>query len=526
MVTLKINKNKILLVFLLSIIINTSASAFSGDPSNYHNVLDYGASGNGINYDTEAVQNAIDSTFAQGGGTVFFPAGKFLIKTIVLKSNVRLLLDNGAIILGSTEMKEFKPEFGSFRDSGGRKFGAALIYAEGSENIAIEGNGTINGQGFKKFYPNTDDVARPSIIRFIDCKRVNIKDIHLINSAAWVQHYIRCQDLTISGITVYSHTNKNNDGLDIESCKRVYVTGCNINAEDDSIVLKALTTEPCEDIVISDCIISGLKSAIKTGTESIGNFNNITISNCTIYGTRGINLIAVDGGSINNVTISNISMRNTYAVIILRLAERMRPYDVAEGQRPKTAGTFKNIMINNIQATNVTESNDFITGIPGHYIENVTMSNVRIDYVGGGKRSDSEREINEMIKEYPKAKMFGTLPSYGMFVRHAKNIKLINISYSYKEKEGRSVLKFEDVIDGTINGLTAQSNDMAAPFIWLKNSEKIKIQNSTPIGRTSVFLKAENSKEIVLINNKLSLSDREVQTDKHTKKEIIKINNF
>jgi polygalacturonase len=524
MATIKFNN--ILRIFILFILISPSLEAFERDSSNYNNVLDYGATGKGINYDTKAVQNAIDSTFAKGGGTVYFPAGKFLIKTIVLKSNVRLLLDNGAIILGSTEMKEFKPEYGSFRDSGGRKFGAALIYAEGAENIAIEGNGTINGQGFKKYYPNTEDVARPSIIRFKNCKRVKIKDVRLINSAAWVQHYIRCEDLTISGITVYSYSNKNNDGLDIESCERVYITGCNINTEDDSIVLKALTTKPCKDVVISDCIISGLKSAIKTGTESIGNFENITISNCTIYGTRGINLIAVDGGSINNITISNISMRDTYAVIILRLAERMRPYNVSERERPKTAGTFQNIMINNIQAINVTESNDFITGIPGHYIENVTISNVRIEYAGAGKRLDSEREIDEMIREYPKAKMFGTLPSYGLFVRHVKNIKLNNLTFSYKDKDERSVLIFDDVINGTINDLTAQSNETAAPFIWLKNSEKIKIRSSSPIGKTAVFLKAELSKEIILLNNELSLSNKDLQFDNQTKNEIIKINNY
>jgi hypothetical protein len=204
----------------------------------------------------------------------------------------------------------------------------------------------------------------------------------------------------------------------------------------------------------------------------------------------------------------------------------MRPYNVSERERPKTAGTFQNIMINNIQAINVTESNDFITGIPGHYIENVTISNVRIEYAGAGKRLDSEREIDEMIREYPKAKMFGTLPSYGLFVRHVKNIKLNNLTFSYKDKDERSVLIFDDVINGTINDLTAQSNETAAPFIWLKNSEKIKIRSSSPIGKTAVFLKAELSKEIILLNNELSLSNKDLQFDNQTKNEIIKINNY
>jgi len=511
------NNFKIILLGLLLIsMISLNAEGITG----YYSVIEYGAVGNGIKYDTKAVQSAIDSANVNGGGTVYFPVGKYLLKTIVLKDNVRLFIDNGAEILGSTQMNEFKPEYGSFIDSGGRKFGTALIFANGAENISIEGNGTINGQGYTKFYPNDRSVSRPSIIRFINCKTVKVKDVTLINSAAWVQHYIACEDLVISGITVNSYSNKNNDGLDIESCERVYITGCNINSEDDSIVLKALTTKACRDVVISDCILSGLKSAIKTGTESIGNFENITISNCTIFGTRGISLIAVDGGSINNVTISNISMRDSYAVIVMRLGERMRPYSVEENKRPKTAGTIRNIMINNIQAVNVTESNDFISGIPGHYIENVTLSNFNIEYAGGGKVSDSERKIPEMIKEYPKAKMFGTLPAYGLYVRHAINIKLNNLSLSYKDKDERSVIKFNDVINCEINGLTAASSETSAPFIWLENSNEIKIQNSSPVNKINIFLKAVNISKIILINNELSKAKNKYELI-NTKKENI-----
>ena len=519
-------KIKIVLI-LLSILMPMSSNLFAENiPDGFYNVIRFGAEANGINYDTKAVQSAIDSANIRGGGTVYFPAGKYLLKTIILKSNVRLLLDNGAIILGSTEMNQFKPEYGSFIDSGGRKFGAALIFANGAENIAIEGNGTIDGQGYEKYYPKKKGVSRPSIIRFINCKRVNVKEITLINSAAWVQHYISCQDLTISGITVNSYSNKNNDGLDIESCERVYVTGCNINSEDDSIVLKALTTKDCRDVVIADCIISGLKSAIKTGTESIGNFENITVSNCTIYGTRGISLLAVDGGSINNVTMSNISLRDSYGVIVMRLGERMRPYSVKESERPKTAGTFRNIMIDNIQAVNVLESNDFITGIPRHYIENVTMSNIRIEYAGDGKKEDSEIEIPEMIKDYPKTRMFGTLPSYGLFVRHAKNIKLNNLSFSYKNREERSAIVLDDVINGDINSLTAETSERSASLIRVKNSEEIKIQNTSPEKRTNVFLKAENSKKIFLIKNELSKANKKYILIDMEKKALKEISNY
>ena len=521
----KINQNIFKIIFLTVIVFNFS-NIEAANNSFYYNVKNFNASGNGIKYDTAPVQAAIDSAFSQGGGTVYFPAGKYLLKTIVLKSNITLFLDNGTELLGSTELKEYKPQYGSFRDSGGKKFGAALIFANNAQNISIEGKGTINGQGFKKYYPDVSRVARPSIIRFIKCKNVKIEDVKLINSAAWVQHYIQCEDLTIKNITVFSYSNKNNDGIDIASCKRVLITGCNINSEDDSIVLKALDTVPCKNVVISNCIIGGLKSAVKTGTESIGGFENITISNCTVYGTRGISILCVDGGYVNNVTITNISMRGTFGVIALRLGARMRPYFVPKNKRPKGPGTFKNIMISNIQAVGVTENNDFIAGIPNHYIENVTLNNIRIEFTSKGKKEDSERVIPELEKEYPKGRMFGILPAYGFFIRHVKNVKLKDLSFSYKNNDERSVVKCEDVENLVLDGLTAKSNANSAPFIWVNKSSEIRIQNCSPVNKIDAFLKAEKSKNIFLINNYLSKAKHSVLFDENTKNEVIKKNNF
>jgi polygalacturonase len=481
-------------------------SAFSkAEGQTFINVKSYGAVADGKTYDTDSIQKAIDITAENGGGTIYFPAGNYLTRTIVLKNNISLFLDNGCTILGSTDLNKFDPKFGSFLDSGGRKIGTTLVFAKNCKNISIEGNGTINGQGYKKYYPSDKGLARPSIIRFINCRFVKIKNITLINSAAWVQHYINCDDLLIDGITVRSCSNKNNDGLDVEGCQRVFITRCNIDSEDDSIVLKALTTRACRDVVISDCIISGLKSAIKTGTESIGNFENISISNCSIYGTRGLSLLAVDGGSIDNITISNISMRNTYAVIVLRLGNRMRKYIVPDSLQPKAPGTFKNVMINNIQAVGVTESNDFICGIPGHDVENVSISNLRIIYRGGGTLSDFNREIPERTNEYPKAKMFGNLPSYGFYIRHAKGISLKNVFLSYESNEERPVIYCDNVKDIELSGIKAKSPGSSTPYFFLKDVEGATLSNCSPGGRLKTFLQLEgkNTKGIKILCNKI-----------------------
>ncbi|HDP99324.1 MAG TPA: glycoside hydrolase family 28 protein [bacterium] len=500
------NQNKfqsLILLITLSTLIFLDVALANHLALNFFNVRDFGAAGQGTDCDTEAVQAAIDSAFANGGGVVYFPPGKYLIKTVVLKDNVAIRMDRGTTILGSTELNQFDPQYGSFTDSDGRKFGTCLFFARDAKNIAIEGDGIINGQGFPEFYPIKEGLARPAIIRFIRCQNVKIEDIMLINSAAWVQHYVECDDLTIRGITVHSYSNKNNDGLDIEGCQRVLITGCNISSEDDSIVLKAFSRRSCRDVVISDCIISGLKSAIKTGTESAGGFENISISNCVFYGTRGISLLSVDGGDVNNITISNISMRDSYAVIVMRLGARMRPFSLSEEERPQKAGTFKNIMIHNIQATGVTESNDFICGIPGHFIENVTLSNIRITYKGGGNKVDSERAIPELVDEYPKAKMFGTLPAYGFFIRHAKNIKLTDVSLSFEKPDHRSVIWCDDVSNLELAGIQAQSTATAVPFFSLKNVRDAWIHGCKPLNAIETFLRVDgsDSEGIILSEN-------------------------
>jgi len=134
----------------------------------------------------------------------------------------------------------------------------------------------------------------------------------------------------------------------------------------------------------------------------------------------------------------------------------------------------------------------------------VTLNNIHIQYAGGGKKSDSEQSIPELISQYPKAKMFGTLPAYGLFVRHVRNIKLSALSFSYKDDEARSAIKFNDVSYGQISDFKAASSDKSAPFIWLDNCNEIEILDSSPRDLTDTFLKAENSSKIFLIRNHLS----------------------
>ncbi len=486
--------------FVISLfLLSPSAAAVGSAGATWHDVRAHGAKGDGLSDDTEAIQRTIDAA-AIGGGTVYFPPGRYLTGTVVLRDSITVWLDRGTRVLGNPD----RMRLGTiFRDSAGKPFGPAIFLARGVRNVSIRGDGVIDGQGTMENYPPDGSVPRPLILLFEGCENVVVEGVTLVNSAAWVQDYIRCRDVWIRNVTVRSYSNKNNDGLDLDGCERVIVEGCNISSEDDAIVLKSLSLAPCRDVVISNCVISGLKSAIKFGTESAGGFENVTIANCAIYGTRGIDIFSVDGGTVRNITISNISIRDAYGVLAIRLGARMRPYGIPESQRPKGPGTISGITISNVQAVGITESNDFICGIPGHPVTDVTLRNVRVTYRGGGSRRDTERTIPEHEARYPKKRMFGTLPSYGLFIRHARNVVLDDLDLRFEEADERPAIFAEDVTELNIRGLRAMSGPRTPAIIWLRQAHDVWLRETRLVGEAEAFVRVEgrSSGGIRLIDN-------------------------
>ena len=431
----------------------------------YFSVMDYGAKGDGIALDTKAIQQAIDAAGKNGGGTVFFPAGKYLSGTIFFRSNVSLYLDAGATLSGSNNLDDYPKTICEYRSYTDNYTERSLIYAEKVENISILGMGTVDGQGaaFNHFQTKEDPgyKQRPYMFRFIECKNIKVRDITIINSPMWVQHYLACEDVLIDGITVNSFVAWNNDGIDIDSCNEVRISNCNINSGDDAIVLKATSNRPCKNVVVTNCIISSHCNAFKLGTESNGGFVNITFNNSVIHNTRlaGIALEMVDGGNLERISINNLSMENCGTAIFIRLGNRARPF-LSKGPGGGNAawtldnkkdtilpgmGLLSDIMISNIQATGIGKVGCSITGIHDHPVQDITLKNIRIEYIGGGTSDLVDRNIPEVEKNYPEYGMFGTLPSFGFFVRHANNIRFENFELEYKEKDLRPAYKFEDV---------------------------------------------------------------------------------
>ena len=512
---------KIIALLFYLLLVSVSAQELS------YNVLDYGAKGDGKTINTEVINIAIDAVAKKGGGTVYFPPGDYLTGTIYFKNNVTLYLQKGAFILGSTSLMDYPenlPEYQFYRRGTIKR---TLIYAEKCENIAIKGEGTIDGQGAFIKKQNGEAASsygeRPHVIWMIQSKNVSIEGVKLQNSALWMQHYIACENLYIHDIEVYNHANKNNDMMDINGCKDVIISDCRGDTDDDGITLKSTHAMPNENIVITNCIISSHCNAIKCGTESNAGFKNITISNCVIRpskdkdpiygkpeGISGIALEVVDGARMNGVNISNIVIDGPQVPIFIRLGNRARGYDK---NLPKPGvGSIENINISNINAFNADATGSSITGIPGHLIKNITLKDIRIFYEGGGTVKDAENSIPENETDYPDAIMFNRLPSYGMFIRHVENITLNNVELYYKNEERRPALYLEDVKKGKILDLQTDI-DNSVSMIKTKNSQELYIKNPVPI---------DHCKSIIEISGKESRLILLSDVDKNKFKEMYK----
>jgi polygalacturonase len=393
----------------------------------------------------------------------------------------------GAVLLGSANLGDYPPVQPALRSYTDNYANQSLLYGENLEDVSLQGSGTLNGLGasFKRVHHYGD---RPFLIRMVNCRHVQVSDLTLLDSPMWVQHYLACEDVSIQGLTVHSRCNANNDGIDIDACEKVRISGCEIYSGDDAIVLKSTLDRPCRDVVVTNCVLSSLCNALKLGTESVGEFQNIAITNCTVYDTHlaGIALESVDGSRLENVTVSNILMRNVNCPIFLRLGNRARP--AYAGAPTPGLGFFRNVMLSNIQATGADAVGCAIAGLPERPIENLTLANIRIQFQGGGTPADASRVIPEFSTNYPEYKMFGVLPASGFYCRHVKNLRLLNTQLAFEHEDLRPALVCEDAANVRVSDFAAPNSN---PVIVLRDTRDAWLEaNRAPEGN-QVYLRLE-----------------------------------
>ncbi|KAA6315315.1 hypothetical protein EZS27_034206, partial [termite gut metagenome] len=321
-------------------------------------------------------------------------------------------------------------------------------------------------------------------------------------------------NLQITGVRIFNRNNYNNDALDIDGCRNVTVSYFIADSDDDGITLKSTSPKPCENITITNCVVSSRCNAIKLGTETNGGFKNINISNCVVKpseisappffgrerGSSAISLEIVDGGIMEGVSISNIVVDGTESPIFIRLANRARTYQ--EGVVIDRVGHISAVSISNIRIKNSGKTGCSITGLPEYPVNDIRLNNIVYEQLGGGIAEDISTVIEEKPTEYPEATMFGTLPAYGFYIRHATNITFNGVQFATTTEDVRPALYLDDVKGGVFNNMQLQSNEKTNANIWLKNSRDIIVKESLLKGRSNCFVNLEgnNNAQISIID--------------------------
>ncbi len=482
---------------LLFVLLTLSCLSAIADNLNDYNVRSFGAVGDGKSFDSPAINTAIESAFANGGGKIIVPAGIYLCGSIHLKSNIELHLLPGAIIKAapaSMKVYDESESFGGFpeyQDGGHTYFHNSLIWAEGQDNISITGRGMIDGEGLtKKDTENAGNVQGGSIgtgdkaIALKLCTNVLIRDITIFRGGHFAIIITGCEKGTIDNVTI----DTNRDGIDIDCCKYLTVTNTKVNTpNDDGIVLKSSYAlkkpVPCENILINNCIVTGYKlgtfldgtyipekvnwvcGRIKLGTESNGGYRNIAISNCTMMYSSGLAFEEVDQGRMENIAVSNITMNHVhhYPIYITTGCRNRGPKEVTS---PSYGG---DIMISNVIADDADSlAGIIVTGMKEEPLRNIRLHNIQIRYRGGGTSDLSKKEYREQGTNYPEPRWAGPTPAYGLYARHVDGLTVRGLYLETIRPDYRHVVILDDVKNADIQDLTAPVQ---------KGAEKIVIKN-------------------------------------------------
>jgi len=516
-------KNILTLLFCL-----VATSALHARPlDNVYDVRRFGAVGNGKHLDSPAINKAIAKAAAAGGGTVLVPAGTYLCGSIHLQSNIHLVIDTGATILGAPqELKAYDAEEDftgpAYQDGGHTYFHNSLIWGENLTNVFITGNGMINGGGLVRSdgienkmdqavdaEPATNFPSGPhtwpqhlgnKAIALKLCRNLLIRDITIYHGGHFAIITTGCQNMTIDNVTI----DTDRDGMDIDCCKNAMISNCRVNSpRDDGICPKASYAlgRPfvTENLAIVNCEVSGFQEGtlldgtmvpttngtgrIKFGTEASCGFRNCTVANCTFDDCRGFALEEVDGATLEDITVNNLTMRNVidYAIYL------------TTGKRDRTPGLtttsqLRNILISNVIADGVGRMSGIqVCGLPELPVQNVRLENIRLISNGGGTTNDALRMPKELGTGYPEPSKIGILPAYGVFVRHARNLELANITTSFETNDMRPAMICSDVNGLQIDNFRPQVADGVAPAkfenvsgLEIRNSPALEIKTAAP----------------------------------------------
>lgn len=456
---------------------------------NVFSVIDFGAVADGETLCTEAVQRAVENCYKQGGGIVVFPPGRYVLSTVFLRSNVRVEVAEGAVLLGSLRFADYAPDekvdYPLYQDASHSFFDCSMFVGKGCSNIAITGKGTIDMRSVWD-EENIRDMAYrgAKCIALKECKNVEISGLKIENVTDLAVYFAGCENVEIHNLKLRVYI----DGISPDNSKNVKIYNCEVEAGDDAIVFKSSYTlnrlAICENVRVWNCKLKSRCNAIKFGTETNGGFENFVVENIEICNTRicGIAIESVDGAVIDGITIKNIVMRNVNAPIFIHLGKRMR------GPEGLGIGRIRNVTLENITAEGPYEpyeivawnydsykEKDFyqmpwdlgrvayytysdegkgeesdwqltsnICGLKDIPLENISLKNVRLSLEG------ISGEVSEVVPEecrpYPEVNSYGKfLPAKGIYFRYIKGLHLENVTVQTNRNDRRKDFVLEYV---------------------------------------------------------------------------------
>jgi polygalacturonase len=429
------------------------------------------------------------------------------------------------------------------QDFGHSRFRNSLIWGDDLEDVTLRGPGRIYGRGLSRGngrialpvgevapqpgdrlpdvleadgvmvpeilvtpgpfgYPHGLDTLPAGVgnkaIALRGCRRVTVSDLTILHGGHFAILASACDHVVVEGVFI----DTNRDGIDIDACANVRIARCSVNSPwDDGICIKsscgAGELRPVENVTVSDCYVSGFEEGtlydgtrsrairhrggpigrIKLGTEASGGFRNIAITNCVFEFCRGLALEQVDGADMEDIVISNLVMRDVMnAPIFIRLGGRLR------GPAPRGKGTARRIAISNVVASDVAPDHGlFIAGSPGAPVTDVRLEGIRLHSRGGGPADATLRAVPEMTADYPEPMLFGTLPSWGLYVRHAERLQLRDITFSLVTADARPAVELDDVRGVDLAGIRLPAGASAGDWV-LREVSGLRARDADGLG--------------------------------------------
>ncbi|GDY21180.1 exo-poly-alpha-D-galacturonosidase [Verrucomicrobiota bacterium] len=442
------------------------------------------------------MQKAIDACTAAGGGTVVFPPGRYRLSMVSLKDNVTLQFEKESFVDAPRLYSEYTPLKFLFR--------AAYV-----TNVVMRGPVIINGQGSNywnvvpnptTWYSTRQSVPVP-LVQFRSCSNVVVDGITIVNTPSWALSPYSSTNVTIRNVTIINDLwGPNTDGINVCQSKNVLITGCRVSTGDDPIAIKNMDPVSADNfssnITITNCDLTSPSYSLKIGTESrVGVIENIIYTDCRTYPHRGdlgnhtgIALESMDGGILRNVRVTRIQSVGVRAPIFIRLGNR------GDGQAgpPFTPGKIQDVIIEDVYATGVSTNREFgieIHGLPSMTVSNILLRNITIIPRGDvrfshlGVTNVADLVVPEKEADYPSVDMFGWMPSFGLFCRHAQAITLQNLNLLPQNPDVRPALAFNDVsglsISNVVAGYPNMTNRTGASMYFVTNSPSITITATT-----------------------------------------------